>query len=189
MIKWVSWARLTLLYLISWFIWLSTFWFDHPLKKIMPFLGMCVLVTSVMSDSYNPMDYSPSGSSAHGILQARILEWVAMPSSRGSSWPRNQTLRIDNVNPCHTTLLPYHQPITELCRSWSHTLKPASPTWEILGGVQGLAVGTWNTCLPAWPHDKNFSAPNPAIYVCLALWCIRHIKLSSLASFFSFRLS
>ena len=31
------------------------------------------------------------GSSVHGILWARILEWVAMPSSRGSSWPRNQT--------------------------------------------------------------------------------------------------
>ena len=30
------------------------------------------------------------GSSVHGILQARILEWVAMPSSRGSSWPRNE---------------------------------------------------------------------------------------------------
>ena len=33
----------------------------------------------------NPMDCSPPGSSVHGILQARILEWVAMPSSRGSS--------------------------------------------------------------------------------------------------------
>ena len=32
------------------------------------------------------------GSYVHGILQARILEWVAMPSSRGSSWPRDQTL-------------------------------------------------------------------------------------------------
>ena len=37
------------------------------------------------------IDYSPPGSSVHGILQARILEWVAMPSSRGSSWPRDQT--------------------------------------------------------------------------------------------------
>ena len=37
------------------------------------------------------MDHSPPGSSVHGILQARILEWVAMPSSRGSSQPRNQT--------------------------------------------------------------------------------------------------
>ena len=37
------------------------------------------------------MDWSPPGSSAHGILQARILEWVAMPSSRGSSQPRDRT--------------------------------------------------------------------------------------------------
>ena len=39
----------------------------------------------------NPMNYSPTGSSVHGILQARILEWVAMPSSRGSSQSRDQT--------------------------------------------------------------------------------------------------
>ena len=39
-----------------------------------------------------PMDCSPPGSSLFmGILQARILEWVAMPSSRGSSQPRDQT--------------------------------------------------------------------------------------------------
>ena len=38
------------------------------------------------------MDYSPSVSSVHGILQARILEWVAISFSRGSSWPRNRTL-------------------------------------------------------------------------------------------------
>ena len=36
-------------------------------------------------------DGSLPGSSVHGILQARILEWVAMPSSRGSSWPRDKT--------------------------------------------------------------------------------------------------
>ena len=40
---------------------------------------------------HDPMDYSPPGPSVHGILQARILEWVAMLSSRGSSQPRDQT--------------------------------------------------------------------------------------------------
>ena len=35
---------------------------------------------SVMSDSFDPMDYSPSSSSVPGILQARIREWVAIPS-------------------------------------------------------------------------------------------------------------
>ena len=36
-------------------------------------------VTPVVSDSLRPMDCSPPGSSVHGILQARILEWAAMP--------------------------------------------------------------------------------------------------------------
>ena len=40
----------------------------------------------------NTMDHSPPGSSVHGILQAKILEWVAISFSRGSSCPRNQTL-------------------------------------------------------------------------------------------------
>ena len=39
----------------------------------------------------NTVDCSPPGSSVHWILQARILEWVAMPSYRGSSPPRNRT--------------------------------------------------------------------------------------------------
>ena len=39
----------------------------------------------------NPVDCSPPGSSVHGIPQARILEWVAIPFSRGSSPPRDGT--------------------------------------------------------------------------------------------------
>ena len=53
-------------------------------------INMC-WVASVVSYSFCAMDCSPLGSSVHGILQARILEWVAMPSSRGSSWPRDWT--------------------------------------------------------------------------------------------------
>ena len=34
---------------------------------------------------------APTGSSVHGILQARILEWVSIPFSRGSSWPRDRS--------------------------------------------------------------------------------------------------
>ena len=53
---------------------------------------MCML-SHVMScpTLCDPMDYSPPGSSVRGIFQARILEWVAMPSSKGSSQPRDQT--------------------------------------------------------------------------------------------------
>ena len=39
----------------------------------------------------DPMDCSPPGSSVHGILQARVLEWAAVPFSRGSSRPRDRT--------------------------------------------------------------------------------------------------
>ena len=59
-------------------------------------LGICTSVmTCVPAQSlqscltlWDPMECNPPGSSVHGILQARILEWVAMPFSRGSSWPR-----------------------------------------------------------------------------------------------------
>ena len=40
----------------------------------------------------HPIDCSPPGSSAHGTHQARIVEWVAIPFSRGSSWLRDRTL-------------------------------------------------------------------------------------------------
>ena len=56
--------------------------------------SVCVHVQSLQSCPIlcNPTDLcSPPGSSVHGILQARILEWAAVPSSRASSLPRNQT--------------------------------------------------------------------------------------------------
>ena len=60
------------------------------LKTLFP--GMCVcaklLQCPILCDL---MDCSPPGSSVHGILQARILEWAAMPSSRGSSRSRDGT--------------------------------------------------------------------------------------------------
>ena len=46
-------------------------------------------VPSIVSDHYDPMDFNQQVSSVHGILQARILEWVAMPFSRESSLYRN----------------------------------------------------------------------------------------------------
>ena len=45
---------------------------------------MKILVTQSCLTLCNPVDCSPSGSSVHGILQARILEWVAIPFLRGS---------------------------------------------------------------------------------------------------------
>ena len=50
-----------------------------------------VLVSQSCLTLCHPMDCSPPGSSAHGIFQARILEWVATAFSRGSSQPRDRT--------------------------------------------------------------------------------------------------
>ena len=47
---------------------------------------VCVLVTQSWLTLWSPIDYTPSGSSVYGILQARILEWVAIPVS---IWPSN----------------------------------------------------------------------------------------------------
>ena len=46
-----------------------------------------MLVAQLCPTLCNPMDWNPQGSSVHGLHQARILEWVAFSSSRGSSWP------------------------------------------------------------------------------------------------------
>ena len=57
-------------------------------------LTICTLacsVTQLCLTLWNPMDCSLPGSSVHGISQARILEWVAISSSRGSSQPRDRT--------------------------------------------------------------------------------------------------
>ena len=53
----------------------------------------CLCAQSLQSclTLFNPINCSPPGSSVHRILQARILEWVAISSSRGSAWPRDWT--------------------------------------------------------------------------------------------------
>ena len=53
---------------------------EHMCSVTQPCLTLC-----------NPVDCNPKGSSVHGVFQARILEWVAMPFSKGSSWLRDLT--------------------------------------------------------------------------------------------------
>ena len=60
--------------------------------RVPQLFSLCLHVLSRFSLTLcNPMDRSLPGSSVLGILQARILKWVAMPSSRGSAQPRDQT--------------------------------------------------------------------------------------------------
>ena len=59
--------------------------------KVLQSITCYVLVAQLCLTFCDPMDCSPPGSSVHGISLARILEWVAIPFSRGSSQPRDQT--------------------------------------------------------------------------------------------------
>ena len=65
------------------------------LHKLISVFILLLLVSWLVAQSCptlcNPMYCSPPVSSIYGILQARILEWVAISFSRGSSWPRDQT--------------------------------------------------------------------------------------------------
>ena len=79
-----------------------------------------VLVTQSCLTLCDPIDCSPPDSSVHGILQARILEWVAIPFSRGSSQPKDQTCISYIAGRFFTTELPgifYHN-FKKFCKSW-----------------------------------------------------------------------
>ena len=72
----------------------------------------------------DPMDCSPPGSSVHGILQARALEWVAMPSSSGSPDPGVEPASL--TSPALTGSLPLVPPYTYIC-----SFSDSFPTWLI----------------------------------------------------------
>ena len=82
---------------------------------------LCVRAKSLQSclTLCDPVDYSPPGSSVYGILQARILERVAMLPSRGSSQPRDQT-RISHVSCIGRWVLCHWRHLGGSSISWEH---------------------------------------------------------------------
>ena len=62
-----------------------------PLFFMVPLYVCAHLLAQLCLTLCDPIDCSPPDSSIHGIFQARILEWVAISFSRGSSQPRDQT--------------------------------------------------------------------------------------------------
>ena len=82
-----------------------------------------------MSNSCNPTDFSPPGSSVHGILQAGILEWVAISFSRKSSQPRDRTWVSCIAGRCFTNCV-----TREYLRDKEETEKDPEENWS---GVQG----------------------------------------------------
>ena len=94
-----------------------------------------VLVAQSCLTLCSPMDCSPPGSSVQGILQARILEWVAIPFSRGSSCPgiepRSPTLQADSLlfEPPGKSILTKHSFRITLCNTAHSSNLTLSSIW------------------------------------------------------------
>ena len=103
----------------------------------------------------DPMDCSPPGSSVHGILQARIQEWVALPFSRGSSGPRDQT-HISYVS-CRQVLYPLsHQGTLGMLLTKVHILFYWAYPWaSLLAQLVKNLPAMWET----WVRSLGLEDP------------------------------
>ena len=80
---------------------------------------VCVCTYSVVSDFATPWACSPPGSSVHGIFQARMMEWVAISYSEGSSRPRDQT-HVSHVSCIGRQILYLWATWTDIQRQWKN---------------------------------------------------------------------
>ena len=123
---------------------------------------MCSVAQSwlTLSDS---MDYSPPDFSVHGVSQARILEWVAISFSRGSSRTKDQThtpaLQMDSLLLSHWGSLQQYVTFFQMMEIWFSLSFSFNLCWSL------YLVG---------------SAPHPSIWVLLAVWLLD--RLYSVAS-------
>ena len=141
--------------------------FDSDYKK-----ALCVCLSRSVVSLSHPMDCSPLDSSVHGILQARILEWVAVPFSTGSSWPRDQTrvsciagtfftigaireahfTNIEHLRVCFVAWGDYWQEMIICC--WMGYLPASSHTW--IWNHKMLKVGMpRGSAESAHPHNPS----------------------------------
>ena len=134
-------------------------------KGVTCFLCVCSVAQSCLS-LWDPMHWSPPGSSVHGIFQARILGWVAISYSKGSSRPRNRTPV--SCGSCIGRRILYH---------WA--------TWEALSQFYNLPV-----CSSYIKAEKDIVTSFLSFFYwsmgdlqpCLSFWCItkwfRHFPYS-----------
>ena len=121
----------------------------------------------------DPLNCSPPGSSFHGIFQARILEWVAISFSRGSSHPKDRTRVSYYLTPCHLG-----SPSSNVYTDLYTTEYPIRPTIFII---------VWHIPPPEWHEIIIFK-------IIIKLWCFemlwkiimfyRHSFISLLQSYY-----
>ena len=130
---------------------------------------LCVymLITQLCPTLCSPMNCSPPDSSVHGIFQARILEWVAIPFSQGSSQPRDQTQVSHIVGRFFTN-------------------EPPGKSWTKFSSVQSfshvrLFATPWTSAHQASLSITNSYHPNP----CPSSWWCHPTISSSVVPFSS----
>ena len=126
-------------------------------------LCLLLLLFSCVQLFCDPMDYSPSGSSVHGISQARILEWVAMPFSRRSSLPRIEPMSPTLAGGFFTTeppeilyfLFVNFSWVTCSTAQWNHAVMVWVALWGCPRGkaLKPLATSQWGS--DAWKHTGS----------------------------------
>ena len=132
---------------------------------------LCLLTQSCMA-LCDLMDCSPPGPFVHGILQARILEWVAVPSSRGSSWPRDR-IQVSHrqILYCLSYLLLSHSVESDSLRP--HGLYPARllSLWDSLG--KNTEMGCHALVQGIFPSQGS----NPGLLHCRQiLYSLNHLR-------------
>ena len=99
-----------------------------------------------------PVDCSPPSSSIHGILQARILEWTAIPFSRGSSWLRDQT-RVSPIGGRFLTVWVTRKPyMAEILHNFpcNHLFDHITHTQSIFNNSVSQKFLNGSLCTPFW---------------------------------------
>ena len=111
-------------------------WIKSTPKGYKWFYSCCCLIAQSCLTLCDRMDYSIPGSSIHGIFQARILEWVAISYSRGSSWSRDGT--------CISCIAGEFFTTSTTWEAWFyHTtflIWQKNQNEELIGGCQGLGM-------------------------------------------------
>ena len=134
--------------------------------KIFNYIWICICMYAKLLQLCptlcNPLDCSQPVSYVHWISQAKILEWVAMPSSRGSSWLRDQTL-ISYVS-CIVTLVLY----LIICCPYLKFNCPISFHYSCLWISAFYVTKSWHPCpicdLNSLPRPVPESPPFPDLY-------------------------
>ena len=125
-------------------------------KSVPPTVTSCCLVAKLWPTLCNPTDHSPPGSSVHGILQARTLEWLAVSFSRASFWPRDWTCSSGGF----FTMEPPGKPLSALITRLFSFLLTMGPK-----NISPLPVGMMSSSVRSGPQEEGIFSAGKCVFL------------------------